>query len=81
MSQCVPLFPDLLGFGAVPRERVVDWTLFFDAPYKSPRQSVVARRSQSCAPEEQDVYSLTLSWFCAPAERHVLWRFNGTCRS
>jgi hypothetical protein len=28
----VPLFPDLLGFQSVPRERIVDWTLFFDAP-------------------------------------------------
>ncbi len=28
----VPLFPELLGFRAVPRERTVDWTLFFDAP-------------------------------------------------
>jgi hypothetical protein len=28
----VPLFPDLLGFRAVPRERTVDWTLFFDTP-------------------------------------------------
>jgi hypothetical protein len=28
----VPLFPDLLGFRAVPRQRAVDWTLFFDAP-------------------------------------------------
>lgn len=28
----VPLFPDLLGFRAVPREHTVDWTLFFDAP-------------------------------------------------
>ena len=28
----VPLFPDLLGFRAVPRERKVDWTLFFDSP-------------------------------------------------
>ena len=27
----VPLFPDLLGFRAVPREHRVDWTLFFDA--------------------------------------------------
>jgi hypothetical protein len=31
-SDPVPLFPDLLGFRAVPRERTVDWTLFFDAP-------------------------------------------------
>jgi hypothetical protein len=27
----VPLFPDLLGFRAVPRQHKVDWTLFFDA--------------------------------------------------
>jgi hypothetical protein len=31
-SAPVPLFPDLLGFGPVPARRVVDWTLFFDAP-------------------------------------------------
>ncbi|HKR13317.1 MAG TPA: heme peroxidase family protein [Pyrinomonadaceae bacterium] len=31
-SEPVPLFPDLLGFRAVPRERAVDWTLFFDMP-------------------------------------------------
>jgi hypothetical protein len=34
----VPLFPDLLGFRAVPRERTVDWTLFFDAPGATPAQ-------------------------------------------
>jgi hypothetical protein len=34
----VPLFPDLLGFRAVPRERTVDWTLFFDAPGARPAQ-------------------------------------------
>ena len=28
----VPIFPDLLGFRPVPRERTVDWTLFFDTP-------------------------------------------------
>lgn len=28
----VPIFPDLLGFRPVPRERMVDWTLFFDRP-------------------------------------------------
>ena len=32
----VPLFPDLLGFRAVPREWKVDWTLFFDAPGMTP---------------------------------------------
>jgi hypothetical protein len=31
-SDPVPLFPDLLGFRPVPRQRTVDWTLFFDAP-------------------------------------------------
>jgi Animal haem peroxidase len=30
-SNPVPLFPDLLGFRAVPREHAVDWKLFFDA--------------------------------------------------
>jgi hypothetical protein len=34
----VPLFPDLLGFRAVPRERAIDWTLFFDAPGAPPAQ-------------------------------------------
>src|SRR5207253_8963889 len=34
----VPLFPDLLGFRAVPREHTVDWTLFFDAPGAAPAQ-------------------------------------------
>ena len=34
----VPLFPDLLGFRAVPRERAVNWTLFFDAPGAKPAQ-------------------------------------------
>jgi Animal haem peroxidase len=28
----VPLFPDLLGFRAVPGQHTVDWKLFFDAP-------------------------------------------------
>lgn len=31
-SAPLPLFPDLLGFRAVPPERRVDWDLFFDAP-------------------------------------------------
>jgi hypothetical protein len=34
----VPLFPDLLGFRAVPREHAIDWTLFFDAPGAPPAQ-------------------------------------------
>jgi len=29
-TEPVPLFPDLLGFRPIPRERAVDWTLFFD---------------------------------------------------
>ena len=37
-SDPVPLFPDLLGFRAVPREHAVDWKLFFDAPGSSPAQ-------------------------------------------
>ncbi len=31
-TQPVPLFPDLTGFCPVPRERTIDWKLFFDAP-------------------------------------------------
>jgi hypothetical protein len=34
----VPLFPDLLGFRRVPRDRRIDWTLFFDAPDAKPAQ-------------------------------------------
>ncbi|PYR59228.1 MAG: peroxidase [Acidobacteria bacterium] len=34
----VPIFPDLLGFRAVPRERTVDWTLFFDEPRRERAQ-------------------------------------------
>jgi hypothetical protein len=34
----VPLFPDLLGFRPIPRERTVDWTLFFDTPGARPAQ-------------------------------------------
>src|ERR1700721_1344028 len=34
----VPLFPDLLGFRAGPREHAIDWTLFFDAPGKTTAQ-------------------------------------------
>jgi hypothetical protein len=29
-TEPMPLFPDLLGFRPIPRERAVDWTLFFD---------------------------------------------------
>jgi hypothetical protein len=32
LSTPLPLFPDLLGFRAVPHERRVEWDLFFDAP-------------------------------------------------
>jgi hypothetical protein len=28
----VPVFPDLMGFGAVPLERTIDWALQFDLP-------------------------------------------------
>ena len=30
----MPIFPDLLGFRAIPPERTVDWMLFFDTPGK-----------------------------------------------
>jgi hypothetical protein len=34
----VPLFPDLMGFRAVPASRVVDWAGFFDLPGRPPGQ-------------------------------------------
>ena len=34
----VPVFPDLLGFRAVPRERKIDWALFFDTSGAAPAQ-------------------------------------------
>jgi Animal haem peroxidase len=37
-SNPVPLFPDLLGFRAVPSQHAVDWKLFFDALGSEPAQ-------------------------------------------
>ncbi|MFZ0096728.1 MAG: peroxidase family protein [Pseudolabrys sp.] len=34
----MPMFPDLLGFREIPRERAVDWILFFDTPGKRTAQ-------------------------------------------
>jgi hypothetical protein len=34
----VPVFPDLMGFGAVPIEHAIDWTLQFDLPGNEPAQ-------------------------------------------
>jgi hypothetical protein len=34
----VPLFPDLVGFRAVPASRAVDWAEFFDVPGRPPAQ-------------------------------------------
>jgi Animal haem peroxidase len=34
----VPVFPDLMGFGAVPVEHAIDWSLQFDVPGKPPAQ-------------------------------------------
>jgi hypothetical protein len=33
-----PLFPDLIGFRAVPSSRVIDWRFFFDRPTERARQ-------------------------------------------
>lgn len=37
-SKPMPVFPDLLGFREIPRERTVDWILFFDTPGKRTAQ-------------------------------------------
>jgi Animal haem peroxidase len=34
----VPVFPDLIGFGGVPVDHAVDWTLQFDVPGSEPAQ-------------------------------------------
>jgi hypothetical protein len=34
----VPVFPDLMGFGAVPVDHAIDWTLQFDVPDHEPAQ-------------------------------------------
>jgi len=38
----VPLFPDLIGFRAVPASGVIDWRFFFDAPRTRARQQAKA---------------------------------------
>jgi hypothetical protein len=34
----LPVFPDLMGFGAVPVDHAIDWTLQFDVPGEEPAQ-------------------------------------------
>jgi hypothetical protein len=48
-SEPVPLFPDLIGFGPVPTERVVSWPLLFDVPDAPPAQR--AKRIDGRLPE------------------------------
>jgi hypothetical protein len=45
----VPVFPDLIGFGEVPEERRVDWSLLFDVPGRRPAQR--AKRIDGRLPE------------------------------
>lgn len=44
----VPLFPDLIGFRAVPSNRVIDWSLLFDVPGQPP--ALRARPIDGCLP-------------------------------
>jgi Animal haem peroxidase len=44
----VPVFPDLLGFRPVPRERRVDWTLLFDGA--TARTAQRAKKIDGCLP-------------------------------
>lgn len=37
-SEPAPLYPDLIGFGAVAPERAVEWPLLFDVPAEPPAQ-------------------------------------------
>ena len=43
------LFPDLIGFRAVPSSRVIDWSLFFDIPGQPP--ALRARPIDACLPD------------------------------
>jgi hypothetical protein len=43
------LFPDLIGFRAVPSNRVIDWSLFFDVPGQPP--ALRARPIDGCLPQ------------------------------
>ena len=43
------IFPDLLGFGPVAPEHVVDWSLMFDVPATAPAQR--AKRIDGCLPQ------------------------------
>jgi hypothetical protein len=45
----VPVFPDLIGFGPVPPERVIDWGLQIDIPGRAPAQR--AKRIDGKLPE------------------------------
>jgi hypothetical protein len=46
----VPLFPDLVGFRAVPASRVVDWAGFFDRPGRPPAQRAKRIDGRLCRP-------------------------------
>lgn len=37
-GECLPVFPDLVGFRPVPAARVLDWALLFDLPSREPAQ-------------------------------------------
>jgi hypothetical protein len=45
----VPLFPDLVGFRAVPASRVVDWAGFFDLPGRPPAQRAKKLDGRLCS--------------------------------
>jgi hypothetical protein len=47
-GDALPLFPDLIGFRAVPPHRVIDWSLLFDVPGEPP--ALRARPIDGCLP-------------------------------
>ena len=64
----VPVFPDLMGFGAVPVDHAIDWTLQFDFPGHEPAQrskkidgklprSLISLPRQISGEDEGSVYS------------------------
>ena len=64
----VPVFPDLMGFGAVPVDHAIDWSLQFDVPGEKPAQrskkidgklphSLISLPRQISGEEEGSAYS------------------------
>jgi len=69
-TEPVPLFPDLLGFRPVPRERAVEWELLFDAPGAPPAQR--AKKIDGRLPRSLIQLPVAITGECEVDEYHSL---------